>query len=452
MRERTLSEIAARVGGRHEGSDAAVRGVSTDSREIEPGDLFVAVVGDRADGHGFVAEAVANGAAGALVSRESPAVPTVVVPNTGEALLSLARREREEMEATVVGITGSTGKTSVKDLVAAALSSRLEVSASPRSFNTEVGVPVTLLNAPPTAEVVVVEMGSRGPGHVATLCEVARPRIGVVTGVGLAHMEMFGTLDAVADAKAELVEALDESGTAVLNADDAVVRGFAERTMADVVLYGVSDDAQVRGEGVELDTLGRPSFTLRAPGGEERVELALSGEHMVSNALAATAVGVALGLSVGECAAGLKDARLSPWRMEVFEGAGGIRIVNDAYNANPSSMAAALKASRWMAKDTRSIVVLGEMAELGDHAPVEHERVGELVARLGIDHLIVVGRRAAAIAIGAEREGVEPERIARVGTVDEAVEEVRKLARRGDVVLLKGSRVAGLERAAEALR
>lgn len=452
MRERTLSEIAARVGGRHEGPDAAVRGVSTDSREIEPGDLFVALVGDRADGHGFVAEAVANGAAGALVSTASPVVPTVVVRHTGEALLILARREREEMEATIVGITGSTGKTSVKDLVAAALSSRFEVSASPRSFNTEVGVPVTLLNAPPTAEVVVVEMGSRGPGHVATLCEVAGPRIGVVTGVGLAHMEMFGTLDAVADAKAELVEALDESGTAVLNADDAVVRGFAERTRADVVLYGVSDDAQVRGEGVELDTLGRPSFTLRAPGGEERVELALSGEHMVSNALAATAVGVALGLSVGECAAGLKDARLSPWRMEVFEGSGGIRIVNDAYNANPSSMAAALKASRWMAKGARSIVVLGEMAELGDHAPVEHERVGELVARLGIDHLIVVGQRAAGIAIGAEREGVEPERIARVGTVDEAVEEVRRLARRGDVVLLKGSRVAGLERAAEALR
>jgi UDP-N-acetylmuramoyl-tripeptide--D-alanyl-D-alanine ligase len=452
MRERSLSEIAARVAGRHEGPDATVRGVATDSREVGPGDLFVALVGERADGHRFVDEAVAGGATGALVSTATPDVPCVLVRDTGEALLSLATSEREEMQATVVGITGSTGKTSVKDLVSSALSSRFEVSASPRSFNTEVGVPVTLLNAPPTAEVVVVEMGSRGPGHVATLCRVARPHVGVVTGVGLAHMEMFGTLEAVADAKAELVEALDEDGTAVLNADDPVVRGFAQRTRAGVVLYGLSDDAQVRGEDVVLDALGRPSFTLRAPGGEERVELPLSGEHMVSNALAATAVGVALGLSVGECATGLKDARLSPWRMEVFEGTGGIRIVNDAYNANPTSMAAALKTSRWMVKDTRSIAVLGEMAELGDHGPVEHERVGELVARLGIDHLIVVGRGAAAIAIGAEREGVEPERIARVDTVEEAVEEVRRLARRGDVVLLKGSRVAGLERVAEALR
>jgi UDP-N-acetylmuramoyl-tripeptide--D-alanyl-D-alanine ligase len=452
MRERSLSEIAARVGGRHEGPDAAVRGVATDSREAGPGDLFVALVGERADGHRFVAEAMAGGATGALVSTATPSVPSVLVRDTGQALLSLAGREREEMEATVVGITGSTGKTSVKDLVSSALSSRFDVSASPRSFNTEVGVPVTLLNALAAAEVVVVEMGSRGPGHVATLCRVARPHVGVVTGVGLAHMEMFGTLEVVADAKAELVEALDEDGTAVLNADDPVVRGFAQRTKAGVVLYGVSDDAQVRGEDVVLDVLGRPSFTLRAPGGEERVELPLSGEHMVSNALAASAVGVALGLSVAECAAGLKDARLSPWRMEVFEGAGGIRIVNDAYNANPTSMAAALKASRWMAKDARSIAVLGEMAELGSRGPVEHERVGELVARLGIDHLIVVGPGAAAIAMGAEREGVEPERIVRVGTVEEAVEEVRRLARRGDVVLLKGSRVAGLEMAAEALR
>jgi len=452
MRERSLSEIAARVGGRHEGPEAAVRGVATDSREAGPGDLFVALVGERTDGHRFVAEAMAGGATGALVSTATPSVPSVLVRDTGHALMSLAGRERKEMEATVVGITGSTGKTSVKDLVSSALSSRLDVSASPRSFNTEVGVPVTLLNASAAAEVVVVEMGSRGPGHVATLCRVARPHVGVVTGVGLAHMEMFGTLDAVADAKAELVEALDEDGIAVLNADDPVVRGFAERTKAGVVLYGVSDDAQVRGEDVVLDSLGRPSFTLRAPGGEERVELPLHGEHMVSNALAASAVGVALGLSVGECAAGLKDARLSPWRMEVFEGAGGIRIVNDAYNANPTSMAAALKTSRWMAKDARSIAVLGEMAELGSRGPVEHERVGGLVARLGIDHLIVVGPGAAAIAIGAEREGVEPERIVRVGTALEAVEEVRRLARRGDVVLLKGSRVAGLEMAAEALR
>ncbi|MGH2692615.1 MAG: UDP-N-acetylmuramoyl-tripeptide--D-alanyl-D-alanine ligase [Actinomycetota bacterium] len=451
MRERKLSEIAAAVSGRQEGGDAVVRGVATDSREVTAGDLFVALSGDRVDGHRYIVEAMANGATAALVSEPPSGLPCVVVGDTAAALMILAKDERGAVAGTVIGITGSTGKTSVKDLTASVLASRFEVSSSPRSFNTEIGVPLTLLNAPAIAEVIIVEMGSRGLGHIATLCEVARPQIGVVTGVGLAHMEMFGSLEAVADAKAELVQSLPEDGTAVLNADDPIVRGFDSRTKAGVQLYGVGSDAQVRGGDVVLDAEGRASFTLRAQGGEERVELQVLGEHMVWNALAASAVGVALGLTVGECAAGLKDARLSPWRMELFQGAGGIRIVNDAYNANPSSMAAALKAVRWIAKDARSIAVLGEMAELGEMAPVEHERVGELVARLGIDHLIVVGNGAAAIAIGAEREGVEPERIARVGTVAEAVEAVQKLARKDDVVLLKGSRVVGLERAAEAL-
>jgi UDP-N-acetylmuramoyl-tripeptide--D-alanyl-D-alanine ligase len=451
MRERRVSELAAALGGRLDGDDVTVTGVATDSRAAGPGDLFVALHGEHVDGHRFVTEAFANGAAAALVTEPAGDAPSVIVADTGSALMKLASEERNGMGAAVVGITGSTGKTSVKDLARSVLSTRYEVSASPRSFNTEVGVPLTILNATPGAEVVVVEMGSRGPGHIATLCQVARPKVGVVTGVGLAHMEMFRTLETVADAKAELVEALPEDGTAVLNADDPLVREFGARTEAQVLRYGLAAEAHVRAENLALDALGRPSFTLHAPDGEERVELPVVGEHMAWNALGAAAVGVALGLSVGECAAGLKDARLSPWRMEVLEGAGGVRILNDAYNANPTSMAAALKAARWMAREARSIAVLGEMAELGELAAVEHERVGELVARLGIDHLIVVGERASAIAIGAEREGVEPERIARVSTVDEAVERVRELAREGDVVLLKASRIAGLERAAEAL-
>jgi UDP-N-acetylmuramoyl-tripeptide--D-alanyl-D-alanine ligase len=238
----------------------------------------------------------------------------------------------------------------------------------------------------------------------------------------------------------------------VLNADDPIVTRFDSRTAASVLRYGVAAFADIRGDDVMLDRLGRPSFTLRTPDGVERVELPVFGEQMAWNALAAAAVGVGLGLSAGECAAGLKEGHLSPWRMELLEGSGGIRVLNDAYNANPTSMAAALKAVRWMARDGRSIAVLGEMAELGPHARAEHERVGELVARLGIDHLIVVGRPAVAIAIGAEREGVEPERIVRVDTVGEATGVVLKLARDGDVVLVKGSRVAALERVAEALR
>ena len=453
MRARRLSDIARVSGGTLRGEDVVVSGAAADSREVREGDLFVAISGERVDGHDFLEDAANRGAAAALVARdvEGP-LPVVEVPDTGAALLAIAADERASMRAHVVGITGSTGKTSVKDLTAAVLASRFRVTASPRSFNTEVGVPLTLLGAPHDAEAVVLEMGSRGPGHVATLCEVARPRIGVVTGVGPAHLEMFGSIEAVADAKAELVESLPPEGTAVLNADDPVVRSFDRRTRSHVIRYAVHSDADVRAEDLTLDPLGRPAFTLHTPAGDERVELPISGEHMAANALAAAAVGVALGVSPSECAAGLKDARLSPWRMEVVDGAGGIRILNDAYNANPTSTAAALKAAKWMAQGSRSIAVLGEMAELGDRSEEHHERIGELAVRLRIDHLIVVGSGARRIAVGAVREGVEPDHVVVVDDLDAAADAVRSFARDGDVVLLKGSRVAGLERMVEALR
>jgi UDP-N-acetylmuramoyl-tripeptide--D-alanyl-D-alanine ligase len=256
----------------------------------------------------------------------------------------------------------------------------------------------------------------------------------------------------VADAKAELVEALPAEGTAILNADDEVVRGFSSRTAARSLRFGISPDADIRADDIRLDEMGRPSFTLRTDDGAERVELPITGEHMAWNALAAAATGVALGLTAGECAAGLKAARLSAWRMEVIETSAGFRIVNDAYNANPASMAAALRAAAWMARGGRSIAVLGHMAELGSIADREHERVGELAARLGIGHLVLVGARAGPIAVGATREGVEPRRVTAVESVEEAADVVRELARAGDVVLVKGSRVAGLERLVETLR
>ena len=453
MIARPLSTVADLAGGRLVGDDATVAGASTDSREVRPGHLFVAIGGDRVDGHDYVDDAFRRGAAGALVARDGArAGPTVIVPDTRTALLALAREERDSLAGTVVGITGSTGKTSVKDMAGGVLGTRYQVHVSPRSFNTEVGVPLTLLNAPEGTEVVVCEMGSRGPGHIAALCEVAGPQIGVVTNVGLAHMEMFGSPEAVAEAKAELVEALPADGTAVLNADDPVVRDFDSRTGAGVLRFGTSPDADVRGDDLALDPSGRPSFTLRTTAGTERVELAVPGEHMAWTALAAAAVGIALGLSAGECAAGLKEARVSDWRMQLVDGANGIRVINDAYNANPSSMAAALKAARWIARDARCIAVLGEMAELGAISGVEHERVGELVARLGIEHLVVVGDGARLIAVGAAREGVEDDRVIRCASAEEAADAVRALARPGDVVLVKGSRVAGLERVAESLR
>ncbi|HEX9822809.1 MAG TPA: cyanophycin synthetase, partial [Actinomycetota bacterium] len=240
-------------------------------------------------------------------------------------------------------------------------------------------------------------------------------------------------------------------GTAVLNADDPVVRSFAGRTRVRTVLFGAAPDAEIRADEVTLDDGGRASFSLRTPDGVEPVELSVPGEHMVSNALAAAAVGTALGLSAAECAAGLKGARLSAWRMEVRDGPDGLVVLNDAYNANPTSMAAALRTARHMAGPGRCVAVLGEMAELGAIAGDEHERVGELLARLRVDEVVTVGAGARRIAVGAEREGVEPEHVLACETADEAIAALRGVLRPGDLVLVKGSRVAGLERIAAAL-
>jgi len=418
----------------------------------------VARAGEQDDGHRFVPDAIEAGAPAAMVARVDQAWPPdgsyVVVPDTGRALLDLARDERTHLRCSVVGITGSTGKTCTKDLTAAVLRARFEVVASPASFNNEVGMPLTLLSAGPDTDVLVLEMGSRGIGHIRDLCDVARPDAGIVTNVGIAHLGLFGSRENIVTAKAELVEALPPNGVALLNADDPVVAGYRERTPARVLTFGVARGADVRGEHVELDRDARASFTLVAAGLRERVELPVPGEHMVSNALAAAACGIALGVSPGECAAALKDAHVSGWRMETFETADGVRVVNDAYNANPTSMAAALKAARWMSRGGtgRCIAVLGGMAELGDATDEEHDHVGELVARLGIEDLVVVGADAAPIARAAIREGMEPGRVAQVPDRDAALEEVRRRARPGDLVLVKASRVNGLERLAEALR
>jgi UDP-N-acetylmuramoyl-tripeptide--D-alanyl-D-alanine ligase len=325
--------------------------------------------------------------------------------------------------------------------------------ASEASFNNEVGLPLTLLSTEGTTEAVVCEMGSRGLGHIRLLCDVARPRIGVVTNVGVAHMELFGSPEVLRDAKAELPESLPANGTAVLNADDRVVRTYAERTPASTLLFGTSPEADIRAAAVSIERhTGMASFDLVTPSGRAPVALVVPGEHMVSNALAAAGVGHALGLSVEEIASGLSKARVTGGRMEVFETADGIRVINDAYNANPASMAAALRSARWMAGDGRCIAVLGTMAELGAISAEEHDRVGELLARLHVDFLIAVGKEARLTALGAEREGVEPERIVLCDDVLQAVEAVRRIAATGDLVLVKASRAARLERVADALR
>ena len=452
MIERRLSEIAAAIEGTFQGPDGLANAVATDSRSVAPGTLFFAIAGERLDGHDFVADALERGAIAAVVHRPVIDGPAIEVADTGRALLALAADERERMAgARVVGITGSNGKTSAKDLAAAVLSARYRTHASPASFNNEVGLPMTLLGSEPSTEMVVAEMGARREGDVELLCDVARPDAVVVTNVGLAHMGIFGSWEAIVRAGEEPARWIGPEGTAILNADDPVVRGYAGACRGTVLTFGTAADADVRGEGIGLGDDGRASFVLTAGGERETVELGVPGEHMVSNALAAAAVGRWAGLTVAECAAALKGAAISRWRMETSATDAGVVVINDAYNANPESMAAALKAARRMAAGTRLAAVLGHMAELGPVSFEEHEKLGELVVRIGVERLVTVGEQARAIARAAIREGQLPKDVASYDGPAEAARDVGGWVRPGDVVLLKGSRVAALERVAEAL-
>jgi UDP-N-acetylmuramoyl-tripeptide--D-alanyl-D-alanine ligase len=430
MRLRT-SDIATAVGGRLEGPDVTVDGASHDSRAVAVGQLFVPVVAER-DGHEFIADALARGAAAYLSAGPVQGGTAIVVDDTVRALQDAGRLARSRLPDRVVGITGSVGKTSVKDLLAAVLSQRHATSASARSFNNELGVPLTLLGAPDGTEAVVVEMGARGLGHIRELCSIASPTVGVVTRVAAVHTEVFGTIDDVARGKGELVEALPAAGAAVLNADDERVAAMASRTSARVVTFGAG--GEVRADEVSLDDELCGRFRLRSPWGDADVALGVRGRHQVDNALAAAAAALVLDVPLDAVVTGLAAGELSPWRMELAVAPSGARILNDAYNANPTSVAAALESLAALPAARRT-AVLGVMAELGDDEGEEHARVGELAHRLGV-RLITV----AAPAYGGED----------VATVEDAIERLGALDA-GDAVLVKGSRVAGLERLAEAL-
>jgi UDP-N-acetylmuramoyl-tripeptide--D-alanyl-D-alanine ligase len=436
----TTDEIAAATGGRRIGPDVEAEGVAIDSRIIRPGQLFVPIVASR-DGHEYIGDAVTAGAT-AFMTSEAPAlgvkpagVTAVVVPDTGRALLELGRAARARLTGIVVGITGSVGKTTVKDLAAAAIGTARRVAASERSFNNELGVPITILNAPADTEVAIVEMGARGRGHIRLLCSVSRPTIGVVTAIAIAHTEMFGTIEQVAEAKGELVEELPASGHAVLNADDPRVAAMAGRSAAPVVLFGRDTaEADVRAVDVVLDDDLRASFVLESPWGRADVRLAVRGEHQVGNALAAAGTALVAGVGIESVAEGLGAQAASPWRMEVTRTASGAVILNDAYNANPMSMAAGLRALAAVPARRRT-AVLGPMAELGTLAEEEHRRVGDLAVSLGVT----------IVAVGTPLYGVAP-----VDDIDAALDFLGSPGE-GDAVLIKGSRVAGLERLADAL-
>ncbi len=416
------------------GPDVEIDGVSFDSRSIQPGQLFVPLVAER-DGHEFIAGALERGAAAYLTSLPAHAVHFTVgaaieVPDTLAALMELAAAQRLAFDGPVIGVTGSVGKTSTKDLAWAALAASIPTWANERSFNNEQGLPTTLLNTPDGTKVLMLEMGMRGFGEIARLCAIARPTIGVVTRVAEAHSDRVGGIEGVARAKAELIEALPGDGLAILNADDARVRAMSAACAGRVLLYGEAPDADVRLSNLQLDEMAQASFHLDTPWGACDVRLAVSGRHMASNAAAALACVGAVNGDLVAGAAALSDVGLTAMRMDVQRSAAGTIILNDSYNANPTSMRAALDALADLAAHRR-FAVLGLMAEISD-SEAEHLAIASYAAERGIE----------LIAYGTDLYGVTP--------TDDPVAALGSLAG-GDAVLVKASRMVGLERVAVAL-
>ncbi|MFD6160352.1 UDP-N-acetylmuramoyl-tripeptide--D-alanyl-D-alanine ligase [Nocardia sp. NPDC060256] len=487
MIEMTLREIADVVGGTlHDVPDPEVRvtgSVEFDSRRIGSGDLFLALPGERSDGHDWAATAVAAGAVAVLAARPVGVPAIVVTPSPGSvpstsvalagdsdgsgaavlaALADLARASVQRLTAagtlTVIGVTGSSGKTSTKDLLAAVLAPLGSVVAPPGSFNNELGHPWTALRANADTRFLVLEMSARGPGHIAALAEVAPPTIGVVLNVGTAHLGEFGSREAIAKTKGELVQALPPSGLAVLNADDNQVAAMSSRTTARVVTVGHSDGADIRATDIRLDDEARAGFTLHTPVGSILIQLAVHGEHQVGNALSAVAVALECGADLDTIAQSLSEAHAaSARRMDVQTTAGGVTVINDSYNANPDSVRAALKALVTMSRagetPRRSWAVLGEMGELGEESVIEHDRIGRLAVRLDVHRLIVVGdgRPSRAMHQGAVMEGSWGEESILVPDIGAAIALLDDEVEAGDVVLVKASKSVGLWEVAEHL-
>jgi UDP-N-acetylmuramoyl-tripeptide--D-alanyl-D-alanine ligase len=432
---------------------------SVDSRAVEAGGLFVALPGEHVDGHDFVTAAVAHGAAAALVGRPVEG-PHVLVPDVLAALSRLARWLVDRLVAdglVVIGITGSSGKTSTKDVVSQLLAAAGPTVATQGNFNNEIGLPVSVTRADASTRHLVLEMGARGVGHIADLCRVAPPSIGVELNVGTAHVSEFGSREATAEAKAELVAALPsaaEGGVAVLNVDDPLVAAMAGRTAARVVRVGTGATATVRATGIRLDDRGRASYVLEVAG-EEPVEvtLPLHGAHHVGNSLAAAAVALEVGLGPRQVAGLLGSVTMpSRWRMEVVDRADGVTVVNDSYNANPESVRAAIEALVAMSAGRRAWAILGPMLELGAASAEEHDRVGRLARGSGVARVVAVGEDARAVHDGAVAAGAgDGEESVLVPDVPAAIALLRAQLRPGDVVLVKASRGAGLDRVAAAL-
>jgi len=488
MIDLSIAQIADIVGGRladitpDQAAETRVTGtVEFDSRAVAPGGLFLALPGARSDGHDFAAAAVCAGAVAVLAARPVGVPAIVVAPEpavdsaasvlehdtdgSGAAVLAALARLAAAVAAelvdgglTIVGITGSSGKTSTKDLLAAVLAPLGEVVAPPGSFNNELGHPWTVLRATESTDYLVLEMSARHPGNIAELASIAPPSIAVVLNVGTAHLGEFGSREAIAATKAELPQAVPSSGVVILNVDDTAVAAMADQTAARVVRVGRTAGADVWAGPVTLDALARPRFTMHAAESQIDIALAVHGDHQVSNSLCAAAVALECGASMEQVADALAAAGpVSKHRMQVATRGDGVTVINDAYNANPDSMQAGLKALVWMAREggekRRSWAILGEMAELGDDAISEHDRIGRLAVRLDVSRLIVVGtgRSMSAMHHGAVMEGSWGSESTMVANADAALALLRAELEAGDVVLVKASNAAGLGALADAL-
>lgn len=425
--------------------------VCTDSRALQGGDLFVALRGENFDGHKFAVEAERRGALAAIL-EEAPAelpesFPVILVPDTLKALQDLAAHYRRQLKMQVVAITGSSGKTTTKDLTASVLSQRFQVTKTEGNFNNHIGLPLTILRARGGDDFGVFEIGMNHPGEIAPLAAIAAPDVGVITNIGVAHIEFMKTREAIAQEKGMLAEAVKSSGHVVLGAEDDFSASIAARTKADTILVGI-DSGHLQAHDLRPHFSG-VKFTLTAGGHSVEAELPVPGVHMVRNALKAVAVGQFCGLSLVECAAGLANLKLTKGRLEQ-KIVRGIHVLDDTYNANPDSVAAAITTLAQMPAVGRRIAVLGAMGELGEAAEEGHRRVGDVAAREGIDYLIGVGENARWITDNAYRGGIE--KVVLCESTEDAVKALREVARAGDVVLVKGSRSARMERVVEGLQ
>lgn len=454
----SIDEVIRATGGKLLGGAGDVRfsGISTDSRKILPGELFVAIIGERFDGHKFLGDALAAGAAGAVISElpsgEMPGSPLIHVPDTRQALLGLARWHRMRFEIPVAAITGSTGKTTTKDMAFHVLRQRFRTLRSEANFNNEIGLAQVLLSLSHDVEALVVELGMRAPGEIRDLARAALPSIGAITNVGVTHIERLGSQENIAKAKRELIEELPQSGVAILNADDPYVIEMAPWARGKVLTYGIRKAADLCASDIKDLGISGTGCTFNFRGQRFDVQIPAPGIHHVYDALAASCIGLALGLEPSEIREGLLRFVPSPMRMEVIRLDGDIILINDAYNSNPTSLESSLRTLEAVGAGRRKIAILGDMLELGPIAWDAHVRMGELALAAGVDILITVGECSLAASDRAKALGMKEDRVHHYSSNREAASMAAKTMAPGDCILVKGSRGMKMEEIVRALR